>query len=122
VTRKRLVVGLALLVFIVVAAWAAYTSRLAKPRPPVVSPVQALVQRCSVQMLRDTCRVMKAPQASQPGARLFIAGLGEVDAAAFDAIRSYGNEMCQAVGAQCTSDWEGANCRIARALYSSPAN
>jgi hypothetical protein len=121
VTRKRLAIALALLACLLTTAGAIYSYRLAKPSPPALSPVQALVQRCSVQMLKDTCRVMKAPQASQPGARLFIAGVGEVDAAAFDAIRSYGNEMCQAVGAQCASEWEGANCRIARALYSSPA-
>lgn len=80
--------------------------------------LEQLVQQCTLQMLKDTCRVMDAPAPAQSNARLFIAGAGEVDAAAFAALRSYGDSMCREVGAQCAMDWEGRSCRIARALYS----
>jgi hypothetical protein len=79
--------------------------------------VESLVRRCGVQMLADTCRVMNTPALPQSSSRLFIAGIGEVDAAATAAIRSYGNNMCEEVGVQCASNWDGASCRIARALY-----
>jgi hypothetical protein len=104
------------------AGWGAHYLWQAATRVQPVKAVDALVQRCSVQMVKDTCRVMKTPASGQAGARLFIAGVGEVDAATFTAMRSYGDEMCQAVGAQCASDWEGANCRIARALYPMTSN
>lgn len=68
-------------------------------------------------MVKDTCRVMNTSTPAQPTARLFIAGIGEVDAAAFAALRQYGDAMCAEVGVQCTADWDGRSCRIARALY-----
>lgn len=118
--RRRLAVAvLALACTAAAAGWAAYAFRSANARPSAAQAVQSLVQRCSVQMITDTCSVMKAPSSSEPGTRLFIAGVGEVDASAFAALRSYGDAMCQAVGAQCTSDWDGKSCRIARALYPS---
>jgi hypothetical protein len=79
--------------------------------------VEALVDRCNVHMLKDTCRVMSSPSSMQSSKRMFIAGVGEVDASAFESMRSYGDKMCQAVGAECAAEWDGRSCRIARALY-----
>lgn len=72
-------------------------------------------------MVKDTCRVMNTPAQAQSSARLFIAGVGEVDAASFAALRGYGDAMCAEVGVQCAADWEGRSCRIARALYPAAA-
>ena len=68
-------------------------------------------------MLQDVCGVMKgsAPKASQ--ARLFIAGIGEVDAQAFARLRAAGDTMCQELAVQCQTDWSGQSCRIGKALY-----
>jgi hypothetical protein len=101
-----------------VAGWGTHAFWQERTRSPQVSAVDALVQRCSLQMLKDTCRVMSSPASTQPaGSRLLIAGVGEVDSATFAELRRYGDTMCQAIGAQCAADWSGASCRIARALY-----
>lgn len=79
--------------------------------------MSALVERCNTRMLQDTCGVMTASVPTQPAARLFIAGVGEVDGEAFERLRRQGDVMCREVGQQCRSDRAGAACRIALALY-----
>lgn len=106
--------GLACTAAVVWGATAAWQSATQSRQARVL---EDLVQRCTQQMVRDTCRVMQAPTASPVGARLFIAGVGEVDAAAFAALRSYGDAMCREVGTQCAADWGSRSCQIARALY-----
>ena len=97
------------------SAWLAW--RHFKQQPVNTEWITGLKQRCEIAMLRDTCGVMKgsAPQASQ--ARLFIAGLGEVDAQAFASLRAAGDAMCQEVAAQCQIDRSGQACKIALAMY-----
>lgn len=83
--------------------------------------VADLVERCNLQMILDTCRVTNTPAAATSVERLFIAGVGEVDRAAFVALRSYGDAMCKEVGSQCALHWQGPSCRAARGLYASAA-
>ncbi|TAG25198.1 MAG: hypothetical protein EAZ37_13830 [Burkholderiales bacterium] len=76
-----------------------------------------LTQRCQTAMLRDTCTVMKGSVPSSSQARLFIAGIGEVDAQAFASLKAAGDKMCQELNGQCQADWSGQACKIGRALY-----
>lgn len=82
--------------------------------PPAIA---ALTQRCQDEMQRGTCSAMRANPPASSAARLFIAGVGEVDAAAFTALRAAGNQMCGDAAAACRQDWNGNTCRITRALY-----
>jgi hypothetical protein len=86
---------------------------------PAADPaaVLALTQRCQTEMLRGTCGAMTASAPKAGASRLFIAGVGEVDAAAFATLRAAGTEMCNEAAAACRQDWNGNTCRITRALY-----
>ena len=79
--------------------------------------IASLTQRCQFAMFRDVCGVMKgsAPNATQ--GRLFIAGIGEVDAQVFTRLRAAGDTMCQELATECLADWTGQACRIGKALY-----
>lgn len=106
------------------AALAAPGAVLATPAPPWADPAAHLAQRCTVAMLQGTCRVPRDPHAPPPPAasRVFIAGLGEVDAAVYADLQRQGDAMCGAVEQGCRQDWDGAACRIARALYPAEAS
>ena len=95
---------------------------LMRRAPPAASPQEmaALTQRCQTEMLRGTCSAMNVSAPKAGVARLFIAGVGEVDAVAFAALRAAGNAMCTEAAAACTQDWNGNTCRITRALYPAP--
>lgn len=79
--------------------------------------ITALAQRCQTEMLRGTCTAMRVDPSTSATQRVFIAGVGEVDGAAFAALRNAGEAMCGDVVQACRSDWQGNTCRIARALY-----
>jgi hypothetical protein len=89
-----------------------------------VEAVAALVERCAVQMLNDTCRVTNGTNNGTSGAapatgasRLFIAGVGEVDGNAYAQMQSWGKTMCENVRQECQTAWDGSACTIAKALY-----
>lgn len=86
------------------------------------SPAQELERMlglCVQQMVSNTCSVMKdAPQSPKPGSYVLIAGIGRVDAQAYEAIRQSGEAMCEQVKRQCQADWNGPSCRTARQLWS----
>jgi hypothetical protein len=111
----------ACLCVLAVGAWFAWRSWQAAAQPPDARALAALTQRCQTAMLRDVCGVMKgsAPKASE--GRLFIAGVGEVDAKAFSKLREAGDAMCQEMALQCQTDWLGQACKIGRALYADVA-
>lgn len=111
--RRLLLAGLCGLLLTIVC-WFAWSQRL---QPAKVDQIAALTQRCQSAMLRDVCGVMKgdAPKANQT--RLFIAGIGEVDAQAFAQLRAAGDTMCQELAVKCQTDWSGQACRIGKALY-----
>ncbi|MBC7716228.1 MAG: hypothetical protein H7143_04775 [Pseudorhodobacter sp.] len=97
------------------AATAAEAAEAAKAADP--NAIAALMQRCQNEMRRGTCSAMNANPPASTSARLFIAGVGEVDAAAFTALRAAGKQMCEDAAAACRQDWNGNTCRITRALY-----
>ncbi len=96
---------------------------LAAPAVSMVSSsvnVKNLAIRCQTAMIKDVCGVMtaSAPRAGEPSTeRLFIAGVGEVDAQAFNRLREAGDHMCAEVERECDANWLGAGCKIARAMY-----
>jgi hypothetical protein len=61
--------------------------------------------------------VMKGSAPSATQTRLFIAGVGEVDARAFSRLRQAGDSMCEELVQDCKTDWSGQSCRIGKALY-----
>lgn len=79
--------------------------------------IAAIAQSCQIAMRRDVCGVMKASKVQSTQGRLFIAGVGEVDAQAFDRLQQAGEGMCQEVVTQCSTDWSGSACRVAQAMY-----
>jgi hypothetical protein len=73
-------------------------------------------------MVQGSCQVMgardrPAADAVQASQRVFVAGVGEVDAAVYERLRSLGDTMCGEVQRACEQHWNGADCRIAQALY-----
>jgi hypothetical protein len=79
--------------------------------------VSALVQRCAEQMANATCRVTNSSAPVSNEGRTFIAGVGEVDNAAYSELKRLGEAMCEDVRVQCQVAWDGPTCRIAKALY-----
>ena len=88
--------------------------------------VEQLTARCQDAMLREACVAQKdrsgllqrgaAPAASQ----VFVAGVGAIDAGAYNDIRTAGEAMCGMVKSKCNADWEGGACKTARSLWPSP--
>ena len=113
------------LLLLVVAAVAVAVATFVAPPPQVLraeavtypQEMAALTQRCNTEMLRGTCGAMNASAAKPGASRLFIAGVGEVDAAAFATLRAAGTEMCNEAATACRQDWNSNTCRITRALY-----
>lgn len=132
--RDRWAAGAVLLMLVVVMLWALLHAEPSSAEEGLVaagSPAghtrsaprgsddwQALHQRCTLAMVNGTCRVMR-PAASQVPAlsRVFIAGLGEVDAAVYRQLRQQGDAMCEDVVAACRTESAGPACRMAQALY-----
>ena len=112
-----------LLVLALAAALALSAPSLMRGSAPAADPQEsaALTQRCQTEMLRGTCGAMTAGAPTAGASRLFIAGVGEVDAAAFAALRAAGDQMCSEAAAACRTDWNGKTCRITRALYPASA-
>lgn len=85
-----------------------------------LSDIKSLAARCQTAMVKDVCCIMTS---SKPAGnvrnteRLFIAGVGEVDAGVLNRLREAGDKMCGEVGTECATNWAGAGCRIARAMY-----
>jgi hypothetical protein len=79
--------------------------------------VATLVQRCAEQMANATCRVTNSSVPVSNEGRTFIAGVGEVDNAAYSELKRLGEAMCADIRVQCQAAWDGPTCRIAKALY-----
>jgi hypothetical protein len=77
----------------------------------------ALVNSCQISMAKDVCGVMKISPPQSGQSRLFISGIGEVNAQAFNQPKAAGNAICKEVETQCKTQWDGKSCRIARSLY-----
>lgn len=85
-----------------------------------LSDVKSLAARCQTAMVKDVCGVMTSSKVGGNAGnveRLFIAGVGEVDASVFNRLREAGDKMCGEVETECVANWAGAGCKIARAMY-----
>ena len=82
--------------------------------------IKSLAARCQIAMIKDVCGITNSSSSEgreRNTERLFIVGVGEVDASAFNRLRDAGDKMCGEVETECAANWAGASCRIARALY-----
>lgn len=81
--------------------------------------VERIVEACVTAMVQSTCQVVRDRSGAPPpeATVVFVAGVGPVDAAAYNAIRAAGEEMCNTVKAACLQSWEGSQCRTARSLW-----
>jgi hypothetical protein len=77
---------------------------------------------CVQEMLRSTCRVLNDKSDVPASEVVLIAGVGRVDAASYRALREAGEGMCAQVQTACGSQWDGAPCRTARALWGGAAH
>ena len=84
-----------------------------------LSDIKSLAARCQTAMVKDVCGVMTSSTAGngRDTERLFIAGVGEVDANVFNRLREAGDKMCGEVETECVANWASAGCKIARAMY-----
>ncbi len=96
------------------------------PAPPAAGgsaeQVGAVYGSCVQEMLRSTCRVLNDKSDVPASDVIFVAGVGRVDAASYRALREAGEGMCAQVQAACGSQWDGAPCRTARALWGGAAH
>ena len=85
-----------------------------------LSDIKSLATRCQTAMARDVCGIMTSSKSAGNGRnteRLFIAGIGEVDASVFNRLREAGDKMCGEVETECVINWVSAGCKIAQAMY-----
>ena len=85
-----------------------------------LSDIKSLAARCQIAMIKDVCGITNSSSSEgreRNTERLFIAGVGEVDASAFNRLRDAGDKMCGEVETECAANWAGAGCKIARAMY-----
>ena len=85
-----------------------------------LSDIKSLAARCQIAMIKDVCGITNSSSSEgreRNTERLFIVGVGEVDASAFNRLRDAGDKMCGEVETECAANWAGAGCRIARAMY-----
>ena len=85
-----------------------------------LSDIKSLAARCQMAMVKDVCGIMTGSKLGgneRNPERLFIAGVGEVDARVFNRLRDAGDQMCGEVETVCAANWLGPGCKIARAMY-----
>jgi hypothetical protein len=84
--------------------------------------VRSLQDRCVEAMVRSACIADKDTSAvSTPSsAVVMLAGVGAVDARFYAKLRAAGDSMCEMLVQPCETNWEGSECRTARALWSAP--
>ena len=85
-----------------------------------LSDIKSLAARCQTAMIKDVCGIMTSSKPVGDGRdteRLFIAGVGEVDASVFNRLREAGDKMSRDVETECSTNWVGEGCKIARAMH-----
>lgn len=89
---------------------------------PDDAQVARIVAACTEDMVRQTCRVMGAPNGAKvaDGTVIFVAGIGAIEASVYNELRASGDAMCQTVRQACTTNPSGPACRTAKALYAAP--
>lgn len=108
---------------IATAFLAASLSGCSQPRAqeraaPEATLLKTMHESCVEAMVRNTCQAMVGSAPAPRATTVVIAGVGVVDATAYAALREAGEAMCSVGRSACESDWNGATCRSARALWS----
>lgn len=116
-SRRTLItaaLGLAAVVSLGLAA-----SRWPRPPAPAEHELNALVARCVEAMTREACVAQRdrAGANSPAASQVFVAGVGAIDAAAYNEIRASGEAMCSLVKSRCVNDWNDSACEAARSLW-----
>ena len=118
-TGRRVLAALALLALLALVTLAGL-QRASSPSGAAPAALQPLYDACMNSMLQSTCRVTQ-DRSAPPGEVaqiVFVAGVGPVDAQAYRALRASGDAMCSLMRDACTADWDGAQCKTARSLWS----
>ncbi len=82
--------------------------------------LDVLLARCVQDMVANTCKVMgtgSTAVTAKPGELVFVAGIGAIDAVAYQQMYSAGEAMCSVVRDACARDWSSQQCRAARKLW-----
>ena len=90
------------------------------PAAAVLPDIKSLGARCQIAMIKDVCGIMTGSKLGgneRNPERLFIAGVGEVDAKVFNRLRDAGDQMCGEVETECAANWLGPGCKIAQVMY-----
>lgn len=84
--------------------------------------MDALVARCVEAMAREVCVAQKdhANSSSPAASQVFVAGVGQIDAQAYNEIRSSGEAMCGLVKTRCSGGWNDSACVAARSIWPAP--
>ena len=88
--------------------------------PAGASQLDTLHALCVQDMVANTCKVMgtvSAPVTAKPGDLVFVAGVGPIDAVAYQQMHAAGDAMCGVVRDACARQWDGAQCVTARTMY-----
>ena len=123
---KNLILASALLL-------ASLTAQAAPPTPEQLTLMSHMVSECSGVMGREVCTVMidssKCDSAPNPQAcklaafrekypnGLLVAGAGRFTADEYFLYQGAGDRMCDVIVRQCSVDYDGRGCRMARALW-----
>ncbi len=82
--------------------------------------LDTLHARCVQDMVANTCKVMGTGSISntaKAGDLVFVAGIGPIDAVAYQQMYAAGDAMCNVVRIACAQDWNEQQCRTARNLW-----
>ena len=79
--------------------------------------ILALQERCVQAMIAQTCSVTNGSNAVDISTSVFVAGTGPINLQVYKVLKASGSQMCSQVHTSCEIAWEGATCRVARALY-----
>jgi hypothetical protein len=85
---------------------------------PREAKIDRMHEACVTAMVKSSCQVMAGTSPPATASAVVIAGVGQIDAQAYRALREAGDAMCGIAKSACVKDWEGGSCRSARALWS----
>lgn len=78
--------------------------------------IENMVRNCERVMAQNVCRVA-LDRKDYPNGYVLVAGVGRINADSYLKIRNAGDQMCNVVREVCTSDFDGQDCKAARALW-----
>ena len=78
--------------------------------------IDSMVTHCQSVMTRGVCRV-QLDRSNIPNATMLVAGVGRIKTDSYLKIRNAGDQMCVVVRDVCNANFEGDDCKAARALW-----